>query len=570
MCLILAGEMTNVERECLTILYRLTSIRDETGFDLAERHPKVIEAVESIISFGKIHHPRVCNDAYLDSVKVGYGGVGEVSGLSSFDIGETSNVWNRVRGEVKVGDIKASDTRDVSIQQPRVKELSAQLVKKKDEESGIDHLVAKHLQDITELDDLASRILDTSSLMLNTEYHRVVTGQPDVSRDWDFSRIRGVDEVRKSSLASPERRNVDGVRFCEGLKDNSIEKSGVLEMSPVNSRDADVLEKSPIRMKAPDDFETSPVRLKVPDVFELSHIRIETINDEQSPARLNAYIGSKKKPDTPSFDLLTPTRVTPTPRENLSEYLSEEDSVLQKMLAPQTPVNQGEMHLDEFISPNNIPKVDLTHLFSKVGSVHENRHFDQEMIVRSEESISLSEVDETSLGGKEDLLEELNIMLLESKEGKIDESDSNILLDSNGKSRGIISTEPNTIDSTSQLQYVSALDSYLANSSLSLNGPRHFVRSKLRSTMETILNHLEFSDKQRIPCDYRRHLDARERFDDDPGLVVCESLNPILRSVFKLDLNLMLVICRVIVVEYDEGAPRRQWTVGLVEIHRHL
>jgi hypothetical protein len=98
--------------------------------------------------------------------------------------------------------------------------------------------------------------------------------------------------------------------------------------------------------------------------------------------------------------------------------------------------------------------------------------------------------------------------------------------------------------------------------------------------MDVILTHLEFSPTRATPVDYRKHLATTERFNEDDQFIVKESLHPILKSVFKLDSNLLLVVCRGRIVESKEfmemdvevgtkGAKKR-WAIGLVEIHMHL
>jgi hypothetical protein len=379
--------MTNDERECLVIFYQITRKREDEGFDLSERHPNVKKAVDDIIAFGKIHHPRICNDEYLDSM-IYQPSLNDISvGISnmSVDVG-VSNVWNRVRGIEKDPPVLP--------------------VVKKNEEYG--RVFDKHIQDITELENMASRILDASSLMFNTACHRALQPQPSLCNEsavttnvnmGDLSVIkrRGEDSVapnpvRRSSLASPERKR--------DLGENPV-RFNIPPASPARKETPDMSEKSPARIDNHVEFEESPVRVDVR--FEESPVRmiigfeesLERINIVEAPSEIltpspqrnlgredevSEVLSEKDRIRQASSEILTPSPQRKSgPKYEPSEVLSEEDSILQKMLAPQTPIGQGEMQLDEIMIEEDTSNenVDLTHLFTKVGSVHQNRHFNR-------------------------------------------------------------------------------------------------------------------------------------------------------------------------------------------------
>jgi hypothetical protein len=352
-------------------------------------------------------------------------------------------------------------------------------------DGGNENIVDKHLMDISVLDEMASRILDTSCMMMNTEYHRGMNVGPG---DGSLVREGGEREKRELldlvDLSRIRASDVQVPGFDIRMEESHVRKSTV-KRSPV--RFSDPVESpmppdkfEPELIEAHVEFEKSPLQHDMIEGFEsLESVSFGALEEEknpvwlnshyefeQNPARIKAHVGFESNiPEASGF--LTPTRVSPSPREEksipeeFSEYLSEEDSVLQKMLAPQTPLHQGEMQLDEImIEDRNHEGVDLTHLFTKVGSVHQNRLFDHQVgegrgddggceesegEMNSPISISLSKIEERS-GDAEvenDILDSSENILDESYEGametEIGHSSSQVLLDSNGKSRGLFS-----------------------------------------------------------------------------------------------------------------------------------
>ena len=93
---------------------------------------------------------------------------------------------------------------------------------------------------------------------------------------------------------------------------------------------------------------------------------------------------------------------------------------------------------------------------------------------------------------------------------------------------------------------------------------RHFVRRKLKDTINDILDQLIFSEIQFQQCDYSRFLGI-----EYPEFVLNESLHIRIRDVFKLD-DVLFVELVGDLIDEEYRNKKRAWVSGLVCIHRFL
>ncbi|KAL3899991.1 MAG: hypothetical protein SGCHY_001650, partial [Lobulomycetales sp.] len=555
-------------RPQISILYHIASNRDPrdpngdadgSAFDLAEKHPQIRDTVKRIEDFGKTHHPTL----FLAPLDLEYTNLSEmsqhqdVSGCSSLMAEEVTNVWNGIRGNiegehvlVKTGNAFASkDTESPS-------RINAN-------DSNIQRLVDKHIQDITMLEEMASRIFDSSSIAFNNERvsrkfnegtHIQVESrgldaenQPQVSFKLDLSQ-EGMD------LSSPLRESrqsnrmvaADSRSFSEsvaGLPTNDRwSQTGGVFPSSFNDEDAKRRKSRRKFRNSVDSSERVQSQKRRLSSCSPTRIGIKSTSPNRSPGR--GKISENSSP-------LLSGRVS-----------DEDDSILGQILDPATPKSQGEMKLDEIMieDDSNPGKVNLTHLFKTVQSAH-----NADVYGAIEEEVFLGDNDVQK--GAENIA---------WKETKSYMHENSLCIDTDEeKSRKVAQSEEMK---PTKLKF-SALDSYIATSSLSKSGTHPFVRTKLRATIDAILGQLEFSEKNGSSFDYRKYLEPIERFSlSSGGFIVRKVLHPLLKAVFKLDSNLLLSYCgnRIWDNEFGRDAPsstreaKHRWTVGLVAIHKRL
>lgn len=68
------------------------------------------------------------------------------------------------------------------------------------------------------------------------------------------------------------------------------------------------------------------------------------------------------------------------------------------------------------------------------------------------------------------------------------------------------------------------------------------IKTSLQAAAEVLLSELYFDQNRHVAVDYGRRLNRRGVLQIVPE-VLKESLHPVLISVFKLDINLMLLLC---------------------------